>query len=258
MPRRSFDDSYWGDPFVQELNKDAKLLFAYLWTNKRCNSAGLYEITLRTIAFETGIETETLPSLLNQLSKKVNWVESDNLIWVRNFLKHQPKSPQFLKSVADCLSHISSNGVVKEYIDYYDRLGVSIPYTNQVDKVRGEYGDTQELELEPALELELDNKGKSQKHKYGELKNVLLFDKEKDSLIGRFGKDGFTERVEEMSLAIGSKGYQYKSHYLAIIQWEKRKQGNGTHKADTRGNKGQPNNDKKYITGEYGSRFVEH
>jgi len=160
MPRRSFDDSYWGDPFVQELDKDAKLLFAYLWTNKRCNSAGLYEITTKTISFETGIEMESLPDLLEQLSEKVSWLKDENLIWVKNFLKHQPKSPQFLKSVADCLSHISSNGVVKEYLDYYGLMGVSIPYQYGMDKVSSGYGYQTEPEPEQDIDKELDNKGR--------------------------------------------------------------------------------------------------
>ena len=55
MPERRFDDGYWDDPFVQSAPKDAKLLYAYLWTNKHCNPAGLYQITPKTISFETGI-----------------------------------------------------------------------------------------------------------------------------------------------------------------------------------------------------------
>ncbi len=72
------------------------------------------------------------------------------------------------------------------------------------------------------------------KHKHGEYKNVLLTDKEQSDLITKFGEVGFNERVEEMSLAIGSKGYKYKSHYLAILQWEKRKQKDGKNKQNTR------------------------
>jgi len=224
MPRRSFDDSYWGDPFVQELNKDAKLLFAYLWTNKRCNSAGLYEITPKTIAFETGIEIENLPMLIEQLEEKVKWLKDENIIWVRNFLKHQPKSPQFLKSVAECLARTSSNGVVKEFLEYYGSLGVSIPYQYGMDKVSRGYGYTQELELEPeqALELEIDNTGKLKQTKYGQFKNVLLTDDEKQKLIDRFGEEGFSNRVEGLSVGIESKGYKYKSHYAAILSWERK------------------------------------
>jgi len=166
MPRRSFDDSFWGDSFVQELDKDAKLLFAYLWTNKRCNSAGLYEITLKTISFETGIDIGVLPKLLNILSPKVKWLKEGNIIWVKNFLKHQPHSPLFLKSVADCLSKVgsnpSNNGVVKEFASYYGKLGVSIQFSNGLVMVSKGFINQTEPEQELDIEQELDNKGKGE------------------------------------------------------------------------------------------------
>ena len=256
MPRRSFDDSYWGDPFVQELDKDSKLLFAYLWTNKRCNSAGLYEITIKTIAFETGIELDNIPVLIERLSEKVKWIKDSNIIWVKNFLKHQPKSPLFLKSVEGCLNNIcsnpSNNGIIQEYGDYYSRLGVSILYSNGIVRVSKGLVNLTELELEHDIEQEQGIPGK---HKYGEFKNVLLSDGERVKLVERFGESSFNEKVEEMSLAIGSKGYKYKSHYLAILQWDKRGQKDGTSRGNIKeDSKGK---DKDYTGGKYG-QFVKH
>tara|TARA_Y100000310_G_scaffold166912_1_gene166612 strand:- start:4339 stop:5145 length:807 start_codon:yes stop_codon:yes gene_type:complete len=157
MARRSFDDGFWGDSFVQTINRDAKLLFLYLWTNKRCNSAGLYEITLKTIAFETGIEIEELTDLLKMLSPKITWNSEQNIIWVRNFLKHQPKSPQFLKSVVECIKHINCNGLVTEYLDYYRMQGVSIPYQYPKDTNTIPTRDILELELELDKDIDKDN-----------------------------------------------------------------------------------------------------
>ena len=162
-----------------------------------------------------------------------------------------------MKAVATCLSHpaVSSNGVVKEYIDYYNGLGVSIPLGEGLQRVSRGSVDLTELELDIELDKDIDNKGKAPKHKYGELKNVLLSDKEKESLIEKFGETLFKEKVEEMSLAIGSKGYIYKSHYLAILQWDRREKKDGTHKANNRENGNQTNNSEKYTGGRYG-KFV--
>jgi len=243
MPRRSFDDSYWGDPFVQDLDKDAKLLFAYLWTNKRCNSAGLYEITPKTIAFETGIEIESLPSLLEQLSEKVNWLKDENLIWVRNFLKHQPKSPQFLKSVADCLSHISSNGVIKEFLDYYGKLGVSIPYQYHIGSVGSGYGDIQEqeLELEPVLELELDKKES--------------FENFRSRIRVKFPELDIDEEYEKFKLYWSEGKRKLKRPKLAFVNWLnkareiKKEKGLGKNAGVNRINTDDPD---KYVKGKYG------
>jgi len=150
VARRSFDDSFWGDTFVQGVERDAKLLFLYLWTNKRCNSAGLYEITPKTISFEADIPVGELHRLFGILKPKVVWWPNLNIVWVKNFLKHQPKSPQFLKNVADCLCSIGNNGIVKEFRDYYSVLGVSIPYRYPSDTIGRQY----RYLLEPELELE--------------------------------------------------------------------------------------------------------
>jgi hypothetical protein len=154
MTKRSFDDSFWGDPFVQSLNKDAKMLFAYLWTNKRCNSAGLYETTIKTISFETGISENDIPELFKILQPKVKWLPENNIVWVKNFLKHQPQSPLFLKSVESCLKSISANGLIKEFLDYNASVGVTIPYQYPIDTVTIGLPNIliKELDIEPDID----------------------------------------------------------------------------------------------------------
>jgi len=118
LAERGFQTELWTDPFVQGLSPEAKLLFIYLWTNKHCNQAGLYEISLKTTAFDTGLLQESLPALLKQLEPKVAWYPEQNLIWVKNFLKRQCKSQSFLIAAAKCLKTLRDNGLVKEFIDY--------------------------------------------------------------------------------------------------------------------------------------------
>ena len=62
---------------------------------------------------------------------------------------------------------------------------------------------------------------KPTKHKYGEFNNVLLTDEEYIKLQEKFPHD-YTERIENMSEGIARKGYKYKSHYLAILNWAKK------------------------------------
>lgn len=128
MTQRSFDDAFWGDDFVQALDSLSKLLFAYLWTNESCNSAALYHITLKTISFDTGIPEKELPDLFNKIEKKVAWYPQENIVWVKNFVRRQPKSPQYMTAVAKCIDKFGNNGLVKEFVDYNNSLGVSIPY----------------------------------------------------------------------------------------------------------------------------------
>ena len=62
---------------------------------------------------------------------------------------------------------------------------------------------------------------KPTKHIYGEHKNVRLTDDEVSKLQEQFPHD-WVQRIEALSEGIARKGYKYKSHYLAILNWAKR------------------------------------
>jgi hypothetical protein len=70
------------------------------------------------------------------------------------------------------------------------------------------------------------------KHKYGIYKNVLLTDNELEKLKNKFNGT-FDEKLKNFSEGLEMKGYTYKSHYLAILKWNK--DDNGTHKQSITG-----------------------
>ena len=139
-------------------------------------------------------------------SHKVIWVQNlvDNLedVYSRRTNGSKPTKPV-----------IVDNNVV------YDIVNVSDNLVNDNNKPQTKLNKTKL------------NKTKLVKHKYGQFKNVLLTDNEKSKLIEQFSEKGFEERVENISLGIESKGYNYKSHYAAILNWERMgEQRSGTHK----------------------------
>lgn len=133
MPERRFDTRYWNDPSIMKLSLKAKLLYIYLWTNLHCNQAGLYEIAPETISFETGLTVEEIPELMRHLEPKIAWYPERNLVWVKNFLRHQSKSPQFLTAAAKCLETVNNNGLVKDFIMFNEKHTLSIPYQYPID-----------------------------------------------------------------------------------------------------------------------------
>ena len=136
MTERGFNTEFWVDTFTEGLPQEGKLLYIYLWTSPHCNPAGLYELSLERIAFETGIEKAKLPQLLELLVSKIKWDPATNLIWVKNFIKRQTKSPKFLIAVAKSLSAIHHNGFIKELIQYnLDRYSISIPYPYSITTI---------------------------------------------------------------------------------------------------------------------------
>lgn len=130
MPERGFHTETWTDRWFQQLEVDQRYLFIYLWTNEHCNQAGLYQITLPTIAFETKLTIEKLPELLHSLRPKVEWYPDHDLIWVKNFLRRQTKSPKFLVAAANCLKNITNKEVVDVFLQYNHSLSIPYEYTN--------------------------------------------------------------------------------------------------------------------------------
>lgn len=70
-----------------------------------------------------------------------------------------------------------------------------------------------------STELNINNKGLKP---YGEYKHVLLSDEDKNKLKEKFGVEKCLKLVKMLDEGIELKGYKYKNHYLAIINWEKR------------------------------------
>lgn len=137
MPERGWDSDCWtGDEWFQDLSRDQRYLFWYLSTNSHCNQAGLYYITLATMANETKFTKDELRQLLPNLEPKVKWYPDQNLVWVKNFIKRQSKSPKFLQAAAKSLTAIHHDVAVGELLRYnQQRYSISIPYRYYMDRV---------------------------------------------------------------------------------------------------------------------------
>ena len=103
---RYINTRFWKDNYVADLNSSDKLLFLYLITNQNTNIAGIYEIGLREIAMDTGIDKDMV---LKQLEKfradgKVYYIEGH--IIVRNFINHQAESPKIQRGIAKIIENL--------------------------------------------------------------------------------------------------------------------------------------------------------
>lgn len=85
--QRYINTKFWSDNFVSELNPLDRYLFLYFLTNEHTNIAGVYEIPLKTISFETGLELDMLKKMIKRLNEKVRYV--DGWVCIKNFQKHQ-------------------------------------------------------------------------------------------------------------------------------------------------------------------------
>lgn len=156
---RTIRMAFWNDPFVEELEAGEKLLYLYLFTCPHTNNLGILEVSRRKIAFETGLDVETVNAGLQKLEKVGKIVTDATFILLTRFIRHQtttsPKIAQALKSMLAGVSSaklrhalysgypsifggLSQSGYHTDTISigYQDHTDtVSIPYRDHIDTV---------------------------------------------------------------------------------------------------------------------------
>lgn len=67
--QRYISTSFWDDRWIRSLNPADRYLYLYLMTNPLTNIAGVYEITMDRIAFDTGYDERTLRPMLDRFAE---------------------------------------------------------------------------------------------------------------------------------------------------------------------------------------------
>lgn len=88
--QRYISTSIWDDDwFVEELSQAEKLFYFYLLTNEHTNIAGIYKLSVRKIALETGFEKDEVEEHFKTLEKSKKVYYRENHIIMVNWPKHQ-------------------------------------------------------------------------------------------------------------------------------------------------------------------------
>lgn len=123
--QRYINTRFWNDNYVSKLDPIEKLLFIYLLTNEHTNISGIYELPLKIMAIETGIDESMFRKILPRLKEKVVYI--NGYVVIKNFLKHQQtKSNLTVIGITNCLKDLDEkflkNVISKGYYDIDDSL----------------------------------------------------------------------------------------------------------------------------------------
>ena len=116
---------FWSDTYVsEELDTAGKLVYLYLMTNSAVNIAGLYEISRRRIAFETGVPDDEIGNILEKLGADGKIVYDGRICWLCNFHKYNnwKYSPNTIKGVVNYVNAAPAGIVRDAYIEYFSAL----------------------------------------------------------------------------------------------------------------------------------------
>lgn len=84
-----FNTRFWQDSFVADLDPSEKLLFIYCITSPNLSLCGIYEVPLKYIAIETGLDRDMVPKIFARFEQKKKIMYRDGWLCVLNYPKYQ-------------------------------------------------------------------------------------------------------------------------------------------------------------------------
>jgi hypothetical protein len=139
--QRFVKDSFWTDSYIESLTPDEKLIFLYLLTNPLNNVAGMYEIRIKRIGFETGYDMEVIENVLCRFERDAKVLREGHFLVLVNHVKNQANNPSIIQGcvrIFDELSHDNKQAVtgwVQAGLLNLTLLNLTLP--NLTDKSEG-------------------------------------------------------------------------------------------------------------------------
>lgn len=159
---RSVATSFWSDPFIEELTPSQKLLYLYLITNDKTNMLGIYEISIRKISFDTGVDKKTIDDSFELFISKGKVKRIGNYVILVKYMKHQNFNTNMKKSAIDVY-----NSLPNELKDSKISVNKNNPLEG-FETLLNHYGmvSKREVEYEYELEREYEEEEESKKEKF--------------------------------------------------------------------------------------------
>lgn len=140
---RYIDTKFWVDTYIGNLDPSEKLVFIYLLTNHLTNICGIYEVSLKQIAFDTGYDKDMVDKILKRFERDGKMKYSNGWVAIKNWMKHQATDGNVKKGIESGLT-IAPQELVKWVQD------PSRPFET-LEQLKPK----PELKLKPKHELEL-------------------------------------------------------------------------------------------------------
>ena len=103
--QRYINTRFWIDDYISNLDPIEKLMFLYLLSNQYTEISGVYEIPLKTIATDTGLDKEMVIKIIKRFEKEKKVKYKDGWIAISNFIKHQSaENPKIKRGIELSLS----------------------------------------------------------------------------------------------------------------------------------------------------------
>lgn len=141
---RNVSVKFWSDPFIESLTPERKLFYLYLITNEHTAQCGIYEITFKQMANESGYPMKKVEEFVDYFEKtgKIKFSRKTSEMAIKNFVKHNPQGSPTIKAFVE-----------KELKNVKDRLLIAYIYATDTlsqEEETEEETEEQEKKEEPS------------------------------------------------------------------------------------------------------------
>ncbi|WP_051932036.1 DnaD domain protein [Clostridium sp. KNHs214] len=115
---RMFYINFWRDAFIVELTPEEKYFYIYTMTNPNTNQCGIYQISKKTMSFETGFAEAEVENLLNKLTEcgYIKYCESSKELMITNWIRENfINSPNNIKSLNGELKKVINKDFLQKF-----------------------------------------------------------------------------------------------------------------------------------------------
>lgn len=157
--KRIVDTSFWTDGKVDEFSPEDKYFMLYLLTNPFSTQLGIYEISIKQVAFQLGYSVDAVKVLLDRFEKKYGMIiysPDTSEIAIKNFLCHSIIKGG--KPVEDCIEREMRLVKNRELIaTVFKHISQRTGLNQTVTKIINQYFIDNEIDNENDNENDNDN-----------------------------------------------------------------------------------------------------
>ena len=154
--KRIVDTAFWTDGKIDEFSPEDKYFMLYLLTCPFTKQLGIYEISIKQVAFQLGYSVEAVKTLIDRFETKYSIIifsPETNEIAIKNYLRHsiikggapvrdclirEMKQIKNKQLISEVFLHIKNfdglNATVKTLIAEYEENNGTLHYCNEKEK----------------------------------------------------------------------------------------------------------------------------
>jgi hypothetical protein len=198
---RSVNTHFWNDNYIVDLDPVEKLLFLYLLTNEQTNMLGIYELNLRRISFDTGIDKDMVLKIFKRFEDNGKAKYNNGFVILPNFIKNQKFNGNMETSATKSWNLLPLEIRLDTFCE---------PIIKGIESFTKGSEPIAEIEREYEIEIETET----------ESKNPTLTD-----VVSYFLANGYTKETAEKAYKYYNEAGWKDGNGKKVINWKQKMQG---------------------------------